>query len=266
MKRAALLLVLLAAAALSGGVGRSQATFVASSDQAPTAFAASPVFNGVAVSLSDPGTPLRSSVPLSATASSDRPLASVSFERSPAGAGTWTAICAPTAAPYGCDWDSTGVADGLYDLRAVALDASGYAKTSTVASRRVDNTAPAISVSAATPLTGTATVSATATDGGSGVISVAFEARPSSGGAWTSICSDGTAPYSCSWDTTAVADGAWDVRASATDGAGNTSSSTTANRDRGQHRAHDHAHEPRHARSAAPSRWPRRPATAPAPA
>ena len=73
-------------------------------------------------------------------------------------------------------------------------------------------------------------MSATATDGGSGVISVAFDARPSSGGSWTSICSDGSAPYSCAWNTTAVAEGAWDVRATTTDGAGNTSSSTTANR------------------------------------
>ena len=62
------------------------------------------------------------------------------------------------------------------------------------------------------------------------MISVAFDARPSSGGSWTPICTDGSAPYSCSWNTAAVADGAWDVRATATDGAGNTSSSTTANR------------------------------------
>ena len=135
MKRALALLLLLAAA-LSGGVGRSQATFVAGSNHASTAFAASPVFNGVAVSLGDPGTPLRSTVPLSATATSDRALASVTFQRSPAGAGTWTTICAPAAAPLTCSWNTTGVSDGLYDLRAVALDASGYSKTSTVASRQ----------------------------------------------------------------------------------------------------------------------------------
>ena len=230
MKRALALLLLLAAAALSGGVGRSQATFVAGSNQAASTFATSPVFNGVAVALADPGTPLRAAVPLSATATSDRALVSVTFERSPAGAGTWTTICAPTAAPYACSWDSTGVTDGLYDLRAVALDASGYSRTSSVGSRRVDNTAPATGVSAATPLTGTATVTATATDGGSGVISVALDARPSSGGSWTAICTKGSAPYSCSWDTTAVADGPWDVRATATDAAGNTSTATTTNR------------------------------------
>ena len=246
MKRLLLLAALLAAAAFSGGVGRSQATFVASSNHANQTFGASPAFNGVAVALSDPGTPLRSTVPLSATASSDRPLVSVTFQRSPAGAGTWTTICAPTAAPYTCSWNSAGVADGLYDLRATALDASGYTRTSTVSSRRVDNTAPATGVTAATPLTGTATVSATATDAGSGVISVAFEARPSSGGSWTPICTDGSSPYSCSWDTTAVADGAWDVRATATDGAGNTSSATTANRIVDNTAPDDHAHEPGH--------------------
>lgn len=230
MRRLLLFAALLAVAAFSGGVGRSQATFVGNSNQAATTFAASAVFNAVAVTLADPGTPLRSAVALSATASSDRSLVSVTFQRSPAGAGTWTTICAPTAAPYTCSWSTTGVTDGLYDLRAVALDASGYSKASTVASRRVDNTAPATAVSAATPLTGTPTVSATATDGGSGVLSVAFDARPSSGGAWTPICTDGTAPYSCAWNTTGVADGAWDVRATTTDNAGNTSSATTTNR------------------------------------
>ena len=230
MRRLLILALLLAAAALSGGVGRSQATFVGNSDNASQTFGASVAFNGVSVSLGDPGTPLRSTVPLSAAAASDRPLVSVTFQRSPAGGGTWTTICAPTAAPYACSWDSAGVADGLYDLRATALDSSGYSRTSTVGSRRVDNTAPATTVSAATPLTVTVPVSATATDAGSGVLSVAFEARPSSGGSWTPICTDGSSPYSCSWDTTGVADGAWDVRATTTDGAGNTSSATTANR------------------------------------
>jgi len=230
VKRLLILAVLLVAAALSGGVGRSQATFVASSNHASQTFGASAAFNGVAVSLSDPGTPLRSTVGLSATASSDRTLSSVTFQRSPAGAGTWTTICAPTAAPYTCSWNTAGVSDGLYDLRAVALDASGYSRAGTVSSRRVDNTAPATSVNVATPVTGSPTVSATATDtGGSGVISVAFEYRPASGGTWASICTTG-GPFSCPWNTTGLADGAYSVRATATDAAGNTSSATTTNR------------------------------------
>ena len=178
VKRLLLLAVLLAAAAFSGGVGRSQATFVANSEPRLPVFAASAAFNAVAVALSDPGTPLRSTV----AAVGDRDL------RPPAHVGHLRALAGrrrhldddlhpDRRAPYTCSWNSAGVADGLYDLRATALDASGYASTSGVASRRVDNTAPATSVSAATPLTGTATVSATATDGGSGVLSVAFDAR-----------------------------------------------------------------------------------------
>jgi hypothetical protein len=229
MKRA-LLLLAVAAAALSGGVARSQATFVAASSHAVTSFSTSPVFNGVSVSLTDPGTPLRGSVPLLATASSDRALVSVTLQRSPAGAGSWTTICAPTAVPYGCSWSSGGVSDGLYDVRAVALDASGYSKTSTVASRLVDNTAPSTTNTTVGPLTGSATVSATATDAGSGVLSVAFDYKPSAGSTWTSICTKGAAPYSCALNTAALADGDYDVRATTTDAAGNTSSATVTRR------------------------------------
>ena len=231
MKRIlAALAAAVAVAALAGGVGRSQASFVAASSN-PTAFYTSPVFNGVSVSLTDPGTPLKGAVPLAATASSDRALVSVTFQRSPAGAGTWTTICAPTASPYGCSWNTGGVGDGLYDLRAVALDASGYSKTSTVSSRRVDNTAPSTSVSVpAGPITGTTTVSSTSTDAGSGVLSVAFDYKPSAGSTWTALCTKGAAPYSCSWSTAALADGDYDVRAATTDNAGNTSSSTATRR------------------------------------
>jgi Bacterial Ig domain len=229
MKRA-LILLAVAVAALSGGVARSRATFVAASSNPVNAFNTSPVFNGVSVSLSDPGTPLRTSVPLAATATSDRALVSVTIQRSPAGAGTWTTICAPTAAPYGCSWSTGGVTDGLYDLRAVALDASGYSKTATVSSRRVDNTAPSTTNTTAGPLTGSATVSATATDAGSGVLSVAFDYKPSAGSTWTAICTKAAAPYSCAWSTAALTDGDYDIRASTTDNAGNTSSSTVTRR------------------------------------
>ena len=47
-------------------------------------------FNTVAVVLTDPGTPLRGSVPVTATAASDRGITSVVFSTAPAGTGTWT--------------------------------------------------------------------------------------------------------------------------------------------------------------------------------
>src|SRR2546430_1933167 len=46
-----------------------------------------------------------------------------------------------------------------------------------------------------------------ADSGGSGIDPVAFQRAPSGGGAWTTIGTDTTAPYSTSFDTTTVADG-----------------------------------------------------------
>ena len=44
-------------------------------------------------------------------------VANAQFQRSPAGAGTWTNIgAADTSSPYSVNWDTTAVADGLYDL------------------------------------------------------------------------------------------------------------------------------------------------------
>ena len=75
------------------------------------------------VSLTDPGTPLTGTVTLNATASDGGGIANVTFQRSPAGAGTWTNICAAdTAAPYTCSFNTTTVADAFYDIRAVATD------------------------------------------------------------------------------------------------------------------------------------------------
>ena len=77
---------------------------------------------------------------LNAVATSDRGIASVVFQTSPAGANTWTTVCTDNVTPYSCSWDTTGVADGLRDIRAVATDTAGYTQTSTVTNRRVDNT------------------------------------------------------------------------------------------------------------------------------
>ena len=100
------------------------------------------------VSLNDPGTPVAGTISVAASASdSSTGVQQVVFQRSPAGAGTWTTIgSADTTAPYGVSWDTTAIADGLYDLRAVATDTAGNSDTSVVANRRVDNTAPVTSL------------------------------------------------------------------------------------------------------------------------
>lgn len=86
-----------------------------------------------------------------------------------------------------------------------------------------DTVAPTVSLTAPTAgstLTGSTTVSATASDN-IGVDSVDFYAGT------TLIGSDNTAPYSISWNTTTVANGTYSITAKAKDGAGNVGTSTS---------------------------------------
>ena len=222
-------LLALAAAALVALIpvhaAASGADFVAASANPGATFTTAADFNTVNVSLTDPGT-MRGTVALAATAASDRGIASVRFQVSPAGANSWTDACTATASPYTCAFDTTRTADGLEDIRAVATDAAGYTSTAAIASRRVDNTAPATTLTdPGTPLTGTKTLTATASDAGSGLASVAIQYRSGSGG-WTTIC----AATTCTLNTATLPDGAYDLRSYATDAAGNTSAATVAAR------------------------------------
>ena len=181
------------------------------------------------VTLDDPGANIRGSVTLSASSSADT--AQVAFQRSPAGANTWTTISTDTSAPFSVSFDTTAVADGGIELRAVATDGSGNVGTSPVRASLVDNTAPTGALTA--PTGGSVVggpsipVSASADDGsGSGVAAVTFQFRPAGGGSWTDIATDSTAPWSVSWDSTALASGDYEVRAVVADAAGNSSPTT----------------------------------------
>jgi hypothetical protein len=226
----------LAVAALGvAGVTFSGAAFTAASANNGNSFTASNAFN-LSATMTDPGANLHATVTLQATASDGgdgSTITLVTIQKSPAGAGTWTTACTDSTSPYSCSWDSTTVTDGLYDFRAlVQNDAGGSATSAAVANRRVDNQAPTAGITdPGTPLKGTVSVSASATDGGSGVANVKVQRSPAGAGTWTDICTDSSSPYSCSWDTTAVTEGLYDLRSVSTDNAGNsTNSSTVANR------------------------------------
>ncbi len=84
-----------------------------------------------------------------------------------------------------------------------------------------DWTPPTVAVtSPGTAVQGTVTIEAQASDSGLGVKDVTVEYSPVGSGTWTALCTDATAPYSCAWTTTALADGRYDLRARATDLAG----------------------------------------------
>ena len=169
-----------------------------------------------------PGANLSGTVALdSVSGDPESGIATVTYQRSPAGAGTWTNTPA--------SWNTTLVADGLYDLRVVVVNGAGVSTSSAVVTnRRVDNTLPTATMNSPGNgnQEGTITLTASATDtGGSGVANVVIQRSPAGAGIWTTVGTDATSPYSASWDTTLGPDGRYDLRAISTDNAGNPKTS-----------------------------------------
>ena len=231
MKVSRIILGILALAALAAaGVGASGAAFTSASKNPANAFAAANDWTGPSVTLANPGSPVRGTVALTATATDDRSsMASVTFQRRTSSAGQWSDIGSDSQSPFTANWNTSGLTDGNYDLRAVALDAAGNSTTSAiVSSRLVDNTAPTATLAnPGSPLSGTVGLNITAADSGSGISRVAVQYSPAGAGNWTEIGFDNQAPYAVNWNTTGLPDGSYDLRATVLDAAGNPGTSAT---------------------------------------
>ena len=108
----------------------------------------------------------------------------------------------------------------LYTLAATDNVGNSVSITTIV---KVDTDNPTVSLTdPGTPVAGTIALSATASDPSTDIQQVVFERAPAGGSTWTAIGTDTTSPYTASWDTTAVSDGQYDVRAVATDKTNNT--------------------------------------------
>ena len=153
-------------------------------------------------------------------------VASLIFEYRTSPAGAWTQACVDTTTPYSCNFDTTLAADGLHDFRARALDGAGNATSSAIQTNRViDNNGPTVALTnPGTPMRATVPLAATATDAGSGMASVAFQYTLTGGATWTTISTDLATPFAASFNTTGL-NGIYDIRALATDVAGNQSTS-----------------------------------------
>ncbi len=81
-------------------------------------------------------------VAVTATASSNRGVASVRIDTKPNASSTWTTLCTTTASPHTCTWNTTTSAPGSYDLRAVLVDGNANSTTSAVVTVTVSNPAP----------------------------------------------------------------------------------------------------------------------------
>ncbi len=146
------------------------------------------------------GSTVSGTVTVSATASDNVGVAGVQFLLDGVALGTEDAT-----APYSVSWSTTATANGSHTLSARARDAAGNQTTSAavaVTVQSTDTTAPTASVTApaaGSTVSGTVTVSATASDN-VGVAGVQFLLDGVALGT-----KDATAPYSVSWSTTATA-------------------------------------------------------------
>jgi hypothetical protein len=125
--------------------------------------------------------------------------------------GPFTACTSPAS--------SSSLADGPHTFEVRATDGSNTDSTPDSASWTVDQTAPTVALAdPGSPLRGTVSLVPSADDGtGTGVTSLIVQRSAAGAGAWSAT---GT-----SWNTRTIADGVYDLRARATDAAGNTASS-----------------------------------------
>ena len=137
-------------------------------------------------------------------------------------ASTYTPLCTVSTDPYRCALNTTSLTNlASYDLRAIAYDEAGNVSTAAVVRRQVNNGLATITITS--PLTGdlvtgTRTITTDhSTPLGTSASSVRIEARLA-GGSYATICTDTTAPYSCTWATASLASGTWELRATMTYG------------------------------------------------
>ncbi|MGH2567296.1 MAG: Ig-like domain-containing protein, partial [Bacteroidota bacterium] len=134
-----------------------------------------------------------------------------------------------TSAPYSVSLNTTQLLNGTRTISAVARDAAGNTATASVtvsvSNLTADTTPPTISFTSPSngaTVSGTVALSANVSDN-VGVAGVQFQVNGSNAGA-----EDTSAPYSVSWNSTQLADGAYTVSAVARDAAGNTATASVS--------------------------------------
>jgi hypothetical protein len=142
---------------------------------------------------------------------------------------TWSS---PTTVTLTNGKDPATLINGCYRYTLDASDNVGNAAApATSAAVKVDTSAPTgtVTAPAAGTIGGTVNVTSTtaADTGGSGLASVTFQQAPNGSSTYTDIGTDTAAPYTASWDTTAAANGQYNLRAVITDAAGNTTTTAT---------------------------------------
>ncbi len=192
----------------------STAAFVDSSTASATVRAAGD-WSPPTVRLHDPGNPVAGTVPLTVSAAdAETEIAEVVVERRTA-EGTWSAICEDSSAPYVCAWDTTALTDGSHRLRARATDATGLTSTSEPVTTTVANGFAVLLSDPGGVVRGPVMLTATPVHA-PGPVAVRFEYAESGGTSWATACTATSSPYTCTWESSAVRDEGYDLRAVAT--------------------------------------------------
>lgn len=199
------------------GPGFSSAAFTAKTVNGANTVGAAADWTPPTVSVNPPASSLKDTVFVSATAADgETGIQQVVIAVQSVGATTWTTLCTTSAAPYRCSWDTRGVADGLYDVRAIATDNAGYSTTSAIVRVTVAN---ALAVTLSDPgeaVRGSVALTTTLTNAGTGVYTVRVEYATAGSGNWKTLCTGALAPYGCTWLTTLYANDFYDLRSTAT--------------------------------------------------
>ena len=194
---------------------------------------------GVVVDNTAPATPtlsvpsgvLSGTVSLSATVTADAPagIASVAIQYRLSPSGSWFDCGTGTTSPYTCSLDSTKLSNAAYDFRTVATDRAGNSTASDAVTRTVDNSPATVaftSPSNGATVDGTVTVTGTG-QSARGITALKVEYRQTPSGTFQTLCSPAAAAtFSCSWNTTPLTSGSYELRATLSQTSGGDVTST----------------------------------------
>lgn len=132
-----------------------------------------------------------------------------------------------SVAPFSFSWNTSGLSSGTHTLTATATDAAGNTKTHSIqvgynTTSGADITPPLVSITSpvnGSSVTSTISVAVSASDN-VGVTAVNFKVDGAS------VATDNSSPYNFSWNTSTVSAGIHTLSATATDGAGNSNTSS----------------------------------------
>lgn len=223
MKRVIVLLSAVALVAVAVGIDAprfSSAAFTATSANAGSTLSASADWTPPTVSLAQPASPIKDSVTLTATAAdAESGIATVTVEYLLAGStSAWTRLCTFTSSPYTCAFNTRLVADGTYDLRAIATDQAGFSTTSTLVRTVVANAFSVVLTYPDDVVRGTVALATTLYNSGTTTYSVRVEYAVAGSGNWKTLCTNLSPPYTCSWNTTTFPSVYYDLRSVAVSG------------------------------------------------